>query len=127
MKKLALTDDECMNCLACELACAKAFYKSDDTRLSCVQIREKKGDSRPAVCIQCGKCEKACEAGAISLNDKGFYKIDKKLCTKCGSCVEACPLHVMVWPDKEEAPTKCIVCGICVKACPTGVLAIKES
>ena len=128
MKKLTVKkDSQCMACLQCVQACAEAFYKEFDVTLSCIQVGvAKNGDPKPAVCIQCGKCAKVCEAGAITQNPKtGVYMINKKLCVKCGKCVEACPMKVMVMKE-ENAPSKCIACGICVKACPMEVLEIVE-
>ena len=127
MKKLAVKKNEtCMACLQCVQACSEAFYKVNDVTKSCIQIVEKNGAAKPMVCIQCGKCMKVCEAGAITQNPKtGVYMINKKLCTSCGKCVEVCPMTVMV--ENENAPTsKCIACGICVKACPMEVLEIVE-
>lgn len=89
---------------------------------------EKNGVVKPQVCIQCGKCAKTCEAGAITQNPKtGVYMINKKLCTSCGKCVEVCPFGVMVAPAASGATTsKCIACGICAKACPMELLEIIE-
>ena len=128
MKKLAVKKNEtCMACLQCVQACSEAFYKEFNDNLSCIQIvAGKNGEAKPNVCIQCGKCAKVCEAGAITQNPKtGVYMINKKLCVKCGKCVEACPMKVMVMAE-ESAPSKCIACGICVKACPMEVLEIVE-
>ena len=128
MKKLSVKKgSECMACLQCVQACSEAFYKVNDVTKSCIQIVEgKNGGAKPMVCIQCGKCMKACEAGAITQNPKtGVYMINKKLCTNCGKCVEACPFHVMV-ANETGTTTKCIACGICVKACPMEVLEIVE-
>ena len=128
MKKLAVKKTEtCMACLQCVQACSEAFYKTNDVTLSCIQIVEgKNGEAKPNVCIQCGKCAKVCEAGAITQNPKtGVYMINKKLCTSCGKCAEACPFGLVV--ANENAPaSKCIACGICVKACPMEVLEIVE-
>ena len=127
MKKLSVKKNiSCMACLECVRACSEAFYKVNDVTLSCIDIVEKNGAAKPMTCIQCGKCEKVCEAGAITQNPKtGVYMINKKLCTSCGKCVEICPMKVMVAP--EEGPTsKCIACGICVKACPMEILEIVE-
>ncbi len=127
MKKLSVKKDvSCMACLACVSACSEAFYKEFHPDLSCIRIIEKGGLAKPMTCIQCGKCAKTCEAGAITQNPKtGVYMINKKLCTSCGKCVEACPMKVMVMPEGGTT-TKCIACGICVKACPMEVLEIVE-
>ena len=127
MKKLSVKKDvSCMACLACVSACSEAFYKEFHPDLSCIRIIEKGGQAKPMTCIQCGKCAKTCEAGAITQNPKtGVYMINKKLCTSCGKCVEACPMKVMVMPEGGTT-TKCIACGICVKACPMEVLEIVE-
>ena len=128
MKKLSVKKGEtCMACLQCVQACSEAFYKVNDVTKSCIQIvAGKNGEAKPMVCIQCGKCAKTCEFGAITQNPKtGVYMINKKLCTNCGKCVEVCPMKVMV--KNDDAPTsKCIACGICVKACPMEVLEIVE-
>ena len=127
MKKLTVKKGaQCMACLECVVACSKAFYKEFHQDLSCIQIVEKNGAPKPMTCIQCGKCAKVCEAGAITQNPKtGVYMINKKLCTSCGKCVEACPMKVMVAP-KEGPTSKCIACGICAKVCPMEVLEIVE-
>ena len=127
MKKLTVKkNSECMACLQCVQACSEAFYKEFDPDLSCIQIVAKGAGAKPNVCIQCGKCMKVCEHGAITQNAKtGVYMINKKLCVGCGKCVEVCPMKVMV--HKEGNPvTKCIACGICVKACPMEILEIVE-
>ncbi len=127
MKKLTVKKNEaCMACLQCVQACSEAFYKEFDEDLSCIRITAKGNAAKPMVCIQCGKCEKACEHGAITQNPKtGVYMINKKLCVKCGKCVEACPFKVMVMKE-DSAPSKCIACGICAKACPMDVLEVVE-
>ena len=94
--------------------------------MSCIQIVAKGTGAKPMTCIQCGKCAKVCEAGAITQNPKtGVYMINKKLCISCGKCVEVCPMKVMVAPEGGTT-TKCIACGICVKACPMEILEIVE-
>ena len=128
MKKLTVKKNEtCMACLECVRACSQAFYKEFDPDLSCIQIvATKNGGAKPNVCIQCGKCMRTCEHGAITQNPKtGVFMINKKLCVGCGKCVEACPMKVMVM--KAEGPaSKCIACGICVKVCPMEVLEVVE-
>ena len=127
MKKLTVKKGStCMACLECVRACSMSFYKGFDPDKSCIQSVEKKGAVKPMVCVQCGKCAKACEAGAIKQNAKGVYMIDKKLCTGCGKCVEACPFGVMVKAEESPVSTKCIACGICAKACPMDVLEVVD-
>ncbi|MDO4523085.1 MAG: 4Fe-4S binding protein [Eubacteriales bacterium] len=128
MKKLTVTDKtKCMACLECVRACSMAFYKVFDPDKSCIQIVEgKDGNPKTNVCIQCGKCEKACPHGAITQNAKGVYMISKKLCTGCGECVAVCPMKVMVKTEDSEVTSKCIACGICAKACPMDILAVVE-
>lgn len=124
-KTLAVRRDRrCIGCRECVRACAMAMYKTDDADKACLKIVEKKGNPTPSVCIQCGKCEKACPEGAITQNARGVYIINKKKCTGCGLCRKACPLDVMV--DGGSVTSKCIACGICVRACPMNVLGIAE-
>jgi Fe-S-cluster-containing hydrogenase component 2 len=127
MKKLVVTDKTaCKACLACEIACSEAFYKVFDPEKSCIRIAAKGDAVQTKVCIQCGKCARNCEAGAIKQNAKGVYMVDKKLCTGCGKCVEVCPMGVMVKAEDSPVSSKCIACGICAKACPMGILEVQE-
>ena len=127
MKKLTVKKGtECMACLECVRACSNAFYKEFHPDYSCIQIVAKGNGAKPMTCIQCGKCEKVCEHGAITQNPKtGVYMINKKLSVSCGKCVEICPMKVMVLKEGNTA-SKCIACGICVKACPMEILEIVE-
>ena len=46
-------------------------------------------------CTGCGKCVKACPAGAISFPHEKFPHINKDLCIVCESCVEVCESESM--------------------------------
>ncbi len=131
MKRLKVKDaGQCMACLQCAVACASAFYKEYDVTKACIRIVEGKTAMTAAVrsCIQCGKCARSCEAGAITQNPKtGVYMIDKKLCVRCGKCVEACPFGLVVKTGPDAAPSKCISCGICARQCPMEILEVVES
>ncbi len=129
MKRLKVKDaSQCKACLQCAFACASAFYKEFDVTKACIRILEKE-DKTLLVrsCIQCGKCARTCEAGAITQNAKGVYMINKKLCVHCGKCVAACPFGLIVQTAPDAAPSKCISCGICAKECPMEILEVVES
>lgn len=129
MKKLTVKKDaQCMACLECVRACSNAFYKEFHPDKSCIRIVQRNGKVRPMTCVQCGKCAKTCEHGAITQNPKtGVYMINKKLCVGCGKCKEACPFGVLVFEPEMPNASKCIACGICAKACPMEVLEITEN
>ena len=128
MKRIKVTDhSKCFACMSCMMACAGAFYKGEDfdPDKSCIQMGLKgDGTIQVRTCLQCGKCAKACEQGAITQNAKGVYMINKKLCIGCGKCTEVCPMKVMV--KAGDKVSKCISCGICVKACPVEILEVFE-
>ena len=127
MKKLMVKKGtECMACLECVRACSNAFYKEFHPDYSCIQIVAKGSGAKPMTCIQCGKCSKTCEHGAITQNPKtGVFMINKKLCVSCGMCVVVCPMKGMVLKEGSTA-SKCSACGICAKACPMEILEIVE-
>lgn len=56
MKKLTVKkDSKCMACMACVMACSEAFYKVADPGKACIQLVEKDGNVKPAVCVQSPK------------------------------------------------------------------------
>lgn len=128
MKKRVICTDKksCMACHSCELACADAFYHSFDPEMSCIRLEtDANGDPVLKMCLQCGKCMRACTHKAITQNPKtGVFIVNKKLCTGCGDCREVCPMHVIPYSKETEKVSKCIACGICVRACPMGILEI---
>lgn len=126
-KRLVINKDKsCIGCLECVRACASAYHKLADPRLSAIQIVDKDGKKTPSVCVQCGKCAKVCPQGAIQKNAKGVWVIDKKLCTGCGACRKACAFGVMVEDPATGLTSKCLSCGLCAKACPMDVLQLAE-
>ncbi|MDR3365040.1 MAG: 4Fe-4S binding protein [Clostridiales Family XIII bacterium] len=128
MKKLAVTDHSaCMTCLTCEVVCAEAYYKHyGGESLSALRVETKGGKPKVVVCVQCGLCAKACDAGAIAQNPKGVWTIDKAACVGCGKCLDACPFKVMVKAAGRDVPSKCVACGLCAKKCPVEILCIEE-
>ncbi len=128
MKKLKVKKGvECMNCLACMQECAGTYFKSSDPTLAALMIVAKKNapnDTKPMVCVQCGKCAEACPNNAIIQNKAGVYMVNKKLCNGCGECVEACPFHLMRKPEDSPVAFKCIACGKCANVCPMDLLEV---
>ena len=46
-------------------------------------------------CIGCGKCEKECAFGAITVENNLSY-IDPDKCRLCRKCEKACPTHAII-------------------------------
>lgn len=55
-------------------------------------------------CIGCGRCQKACECGAITL-ENFCAKVDYEKCGGCGNCREVCPVKsiTILRLEKEDA------------------------
>ena len=97
MKKLSVKKgSQCMACLQCVDACSTAFYKQFHQDLSCIQIVEKKGEAKPMVCIQCGKCVEACPMKVMVAPENG----PTTKCIACGICVKACPMEILEIVEK---------------------------
>lgn len=95
-------------------------------------------------CIGFGDCAKACQYGAISLDD-GVAKIDPQKCVGCSKCVKTCPKNLITLTDDKKQAVNfcmntdkgmftrkvctdgCIGCMMCIKACPEGAISMKES
>lgn len=104
---IALVDkSKCTGCSACTVRCpnkliemvpaeaghlvaCSSFDKGKDTKAACA-----------AGCIGCKLCVKACEFGAVSVENNLAY-IDYSKCTNCGRCAAVCPVKVIV-VEKEE-------------------------
>ncbi|MCQ2411467.1 MAG: selenium-dependent xanthine dehydrogenase [Sphaerochaetaceae bacterium] len=124
----------CIGCMECVHACSNYYFRTNKASMAFIRVIERKGIgnfseisgtiTRPAVCIQCGKCAKACPIGAIKQNQYGAYVVDIRMCINCGKCREACPFGVMVEDTDLNVTKKCLACGKCVEACPMGVLSV---
>lgn len=91
--------DKCTACGACVKACPKGIIelrkrwpKNRAVYVSCVS--KEKGavvmKACKAGCIGCGKCEKVCAFGAITVENNLAY-IDPQKCKLCRKCVNECP------------------------------------
>ncbi|MFZ3069852.1 MAG: 4Fe-4S dicluster domain-containing protein [Anaerolineaceae bacterium] len=127
MKVLTCKQEICTGCKACEVACSRAFFKTDDRDKSAIRIINNDNAFRAIKCTQCGECINMCTAHAIYRDKNGVVRIDKQLCVGCLGCVGFCTESVMFYTDDLAEPFKCIACGICVKKCPEHALEILVS
>ena len=112
-----VNEARCTACGTCVRTCPKNIIemrkkgpKSRRIFVSCVN-RDKGAIARKActaACIGCGKCEKSCSFGAITVSDNVAY-IDDKLCHLCRKCVEACPtgsIQALNFPPRRNESTE---------------------
>ena len=127
MKKLVVKNPQaCEACRTCEMACAKAYYKTEDIEYAVLHVGGTLGNVKFDLCTQCGKCAEVCPMDAITKNAQGVYMINRKTCIGCLACMDICPTNVIAKSHNNIFATKCIACGICAKVCPMDVLAIEN-
>lgn len=100
-------------------------------------------------CLGCGDCVKACQFGAIVMNEEtGLPEVDEERCSACGACAKACPRQVIelrrrgpkgrrvyvgcVSHDKGAVARKacsaaCIGCSKCQKVCKFEAITIADN
>ncbi len=98
---VAVTDESrCRGCGSCVSACPKNLIAllPANTPYTVLCHSADKGTeiirSCEVGCIGCKKCEKACEVGAVTVDD-GYAVIHAELCTGCGACVQVCPRGII--------------------------------
>lgn len=127
MKVLTHRQEICTGCLACELACSRAYFKTDDRQKSSIRITNNDNSFHATICTQCGECINMCTANAIYRDRRGVVRINKQLCVGCMGCVGFCSYAAMFFTDDLPEPFKCIACNICELACPEHALEVLVS
>lgn len=108
-------EEKCTSCGACVKACPrhiielrKKGVKGRRVFVSCVN--KDKGPvamkACKSACIGCGKCEKECAFGAITIENNVSY-IDFNKCRLCRKCVAVCPtkaIHAVNFPAPKPKP-----------------------
>lgn len=108
-----VSEDNCVACGACVKACPTNLFelrkKGPKSRRVYVGCRnEDKGapakKACATACIGCGKCEKECQFGAITIaNNLAF--IDTHKCKLCRKCAPVCPTNAIIevnFPPRKE-------------------------
>ena len=118
---------KCDGCLACEKACSKVHFKSDEGgEKSAIRILKDGNSFKMHVCDQRGLCIDMCPVGALTRKKNGTVWLDEETCIGCQACVGFCPIGAMRKSEARIQPFKCIACGACVRACPNGALELVE-
>ena len=92
-------------------------------------------------CLGYGSCVKACQYGAIRV-ENGVAIVDRKKCVGCGMCAKACPKglieliedgkqvavrcsnHDKGMEVKKVCKAGCLGCSLCTKQCETGAITV---
>lgn len=98
---VAVVDPErCSGCSACVETCPKKLIRliPYDTPYVVACMSHEKGAAVMRQCkigcIGCSLCQKACEVGAVSVQEN-LAVIDLAKCAGCGKCAEKCPRHII--------------------------------
>ena len=111
-------ETKCTACGACAKACPKSVIEirnagttpKNNRRVFVICVNKDKGGvarkACKAACIGCGKCQKVCKFGAITIENNLCY-IDSSKCKACGQCFFECPtgaIHVVNFTPKKIEP-----------------------
>ena len=92
--------DKCVGCGVCAKACPKKIIQllPESRRVAPACSSQDKGPvvikACKAGCIGCMKCQRECEAGAITVVNN-LAVVDGSKCTGCGHCADICPRQII--------------------------------
>lgn len=96
----AVNEELCSGCGLCAKTCPKQVIsivvKTPSAVIPC-NNKDKGSVARKnckAACIGCSACVRACEFGAVKV-ENFLATIDETKCTACGKCVSACPQKII--------------------------------
>lgn len=127
---LKLTEELCIGCRLCQLACSAAkeeVFNPELASLKIISTYTKSGlNYKISLCNMCLICVGICPTDAITSLD-GHLVYDQDKCNSCGACITACPEKVIA--SREQGIALCDLCGgspTCVEWCPHHALMNQE-
>ncbi len=126
--------DDCIGCMACEIACKNENHTPPNVRWR--KVSRNTGETHLSIsCNHCDnpECFRVCPAGAFKKRRDGIVTIDSSLCTGCQLCVKACPYEAPQFDPASQKVSKCQMCHprqdagmppACAEACTTGALSL---
>ena len=96
----SVNEELCGGCGLCAKTCPKQVISIVTKKASAVvpcSNKQKGGVARKnckVACIGCSACVRACEFGAITV-ENFLATVDTEKCTACGKCVAACPQKII--------------------------------
>ena len=102
-----IDETKCTGCGACVEECPRSvirlLHKDVTVYVKC-RNTDKAREARNVcmtACIACGRCKKACQYDAITV-EGGLSHIDPEKCTRCGECGKVCPTNCITLPALSE-------------------------
>lgn len=133
-----------VSCSGCPDATGVKYdYAGTKSCVACNAFYAGEGDCRFS-CLGFGDCVKACQFGAISVQD-GIAVVDNEKCTGCMMCADACPKGIIIQKKQIDhvavkcsnhdvgklvravCKNGCIACKICEKNCPSGAIKVTNN